>query len=246
MIGGHVRDDRDVVVHHADPSEEDPASSGFQHGDVGMLIEGDGCAGEARVVPFLHAAVVAVDAVGGREGDPLAGRHHDVGEEPRRGGLPVRAAHLDHRDVGIRYRGFGSGVGGSHLASELRDHPIGRAPEDERHRARDRAGQRLRRPPPAPREDDDHVSELGPRPSADPEPSGAGGGGDPPRQLDRDARGRSDALFASARARFDRADPCGVRDRDHLLVADAEPPGDVQRELDGRSREIQVRAFEHP
>ena len=77
----------------------------------------------------------------------------------------------------------------------------------DRHRARDGAGEGLRRPSPAPREHDDHLSELGTGASAHAEPSGAGGGGDPSRQLHRDARGRSDALLTPACTGIDRADP---------------------------------------
>ena len=122
MIGRDVRDDRHVVVQHTYPTKEDPASSGLQHGDVGMLVESDPRPRETGVVPFLDAAIVAVHAVGGRERDALAGRHHDVGEEPRRGGLPVGAAYLDHRDVGIRNGGLGPRLDSRHLARHLGDH----------------------------------------------------------------------------------------------------------------------------
>ena len=89
------------------------------------------------------------------------------------------------------------------------------------------------------------MSELGTGPPADPEPPRAGDCRDPSRQLHRHARGGSQALLAPARSGIDRSDPGRVGDRGHLLVADTKPARDVEGELDGGAREVEVRTIEH-
>ncbi len=248
VVLGHVRDDRDVVVQHADPAEQDAAARRLEHRDVGLLRERPRGAPEPRVVALLHEhAVVAVHAVGRGVRDPLARAPHEVREEPNRRRLPVRPGHLDHRD---RRVGHARLVAGRDLAEPCRrgrDRALGRAAgvEERLEEGRDLAAERLGRATPSPGVRDDDLALAGSGAGADREPD-IGGRGEPPGQARRDPGDRSAPLLGSGPSTAPAVAAGRGRSRGEPLLGEREPPGHRERELDRGSREVQVRALEHP
>ena len=247
MIGGHVRDDRDVVVHHADPSQEDAASSGLQHGDVGMLIEGDrrlprspssppsGRADRSRYTPSVEENATRLPAVITMWARsrvvvvfPFVPLTWITGTSGPARWARVRARRPPPRERAPRSPARASA--GGRAPSRSRPHSASASADPRR-----RHGKTTITCP--------NSGPVRPRTPSHPVPAAAA------IRLVSWTATRAVARTRCSLPRApgsSRADPRRVRDRGHLLVADAEPPGDVERELDGGSREIEVRAFEHP
>ena len=156
------------------------------------------------------------------------------------GGLPVRAAHLDHRDVRV---GTVGGCPGS-AAATVRPSS-----------AMTRAGDRVSRAPmpvetasasasAAPRRRHGNAMTTCPnsgpvRPRTASRPC-AHGLRDAPRQLHRDPRGRSQPLVAPGAPRLEPREAHLFRDLPDAVVAHTEPPPDLEHQLHGGTGEVEV------
>ncbi len=249
VIARDVGDDGHVVVHRADPAQEDAAPRGLEDGDLdARLRERDARAGEAGIVAALDQVVVVIHAVGGRIGDAAARGAHEMREQADRRRLAVRPGHGDDGDRRLRHRG---GVTGRRCDDA--DRRIGGEPRERpsRHeQVRQHAGhltrERFRRPLPSPREGDDDLVFL--RPGAPPygEPD-AGCVGELPGHVCGDLGGEATALVGAPLPGRQR--PGGVHLHRHPLEARCrgpEPPGDGDGQRDRRTREVEVGAFERP
>jgi hypothetical protein len=247
VVGGDVRDDGDVVVRDPHPAQEHPATCGLEDADLHARgVEHGARACRAGVVPRLDGLALDDHAVRGAPPRGQAGRHADVGQQPGRRRLAVRArdrrdrdARGDHpRPVAAGRGGDGGRVGSNGIRQWL---PVEQALE---HRA-DRLTERLRATTLAPDEGahDDVGLACGAR--ANPEPLGSGGSGHGPGHPLDDAHEHLLALLGAGGARLTAsAQPDGCGDGTHLVRGCREVPRQRQRHLDGWSGEVQVRPLE--
>ena len=246
MVLGDVGHDGHVVVEHADPAEQDAAPRRLEHGDVGLLGQRPRRAAEPRVIALLdQVAVASIDTVGGGVRDAAARRADDMGEEPDGGGLAVRARDRDHRDVGVwdvrLVAGFDGRDPGGGLGDQTADRTAAAGRVQER---RHLLSERLGGPSPSPRERDDHLLGFG---------TGSAPDGEPYATRRREPRRESSGQPCDGPPPLVRAGATGPTGRTHTFergdqafLGNLEPAPDGDRELHRGTREVQVRAVEHP
>ena len=247
MVGGDVRDDRDVVVRDADPAQEDASPGGLEHRDVGMLGEGDRRPRRSPSSPPSSRADRCDRRRRSRRTRRACRPSSPCGRSAawswssrscRSPGSP------GCRDPGTVGSGPGSAAATSRASSAITRAgdrrstaaiPVATAPASASAAPRRRHGNAMTTCP-----------NSGPVRPRTREPPGADGGGDAPRQLHGDPRGRAQSLIA-LRAHRDRSRDARSRARSSATFSRSarSQPADIQRELDGGSREIEVGPVEH-
>ena len=92
MIGGHVRDDRDIATVEPESGSQNAATRGFENGVLdGRILQHHLGAVWAAHVTLENLCTVDVDAVGRRHPDATSGHLQDVGDHPAGRRLAVRA-----------------------------------------------------------------------------------------------------------------------------------------------------------